>query len=87
MNNKKEIVDKIVYSLIYQTSDWDLGIFRYVNKVTGLQLWIAEGRKAVCLKAPVVTHFNWFQRRTIWKAYKKSIGKQITLLDMYDKRN
>jgi len=81
MENKKELVNKIIASMDENSEQWELGEFRYMNDTWGIHLWIANGRSSIKIQTPTVIHFNYWQRRRLWRAYKESSAKNILKLN------
>lgn len=81
MENKKELVSKLLKSMDESSEQWELDEFRYMNKQWGIDLWIANGRGYIKIQTPTVIYFNWWQRRKLWRAYKESSAKNILRLN------
>lgn len=81
MKNKTELVNKLLASMNENSEQWELSVFRFTNKEWGIDLWIANGRSAIRIQTPTVIHFNWWQRRKLWRAYKESSAKNILQLN------
>ena len=81
MENKTKLVNKLLKSMNESSEQWELGEFRYMNKTWGTDLWIANGRSSIKIQTPTVIHFNWWQRRKLWRAYKESSARNILKLN------
>jgi hypothetical protein len=69
MNQKKELINKIIDSINNDCGDWYFTDFRFCNRVTGIDIWTYnETVDGLSIMAPVKLEIGFFDKRKLNRA-------------------
>lgn len=76
--NTKKLANEIIDSLINKSNDWEFTQYTVNNKLTGIQIWVANVPIInLSLYRPTRLHFSIIDRWKIYKAVKICLVNQL----------